>query len=511
MRRIILLKSGNRLVVDTVHPRIRDLLAPYLTFTEQKWYHGYEAKVARSEGRPPFESIDWECFGQDHRGRLATSWGFYKRITDVLRKRGIQVLIRDLLPPKDPSIFEPQWDQLKTFGINLKHGQDDFLVEVFSHRGGRIDCPPGFGKTFMIGVMAILLPRARIDVISKRVPVVCQRIYPELCGMLLDVGVVGGGLKKTGHRIMCYTAGSMQHAAGDADFLFGDECHELVSDQTARKFGRWGQSVNYGLSASHDMRLDNKDLRAEGIFGPIIYTMKYEEAKDHGMVVPIQVIWHSLDTGVDICEGEVDVRKKQIGIWTNSYRNDSIARVANKYGEDEQVLICVETIEHAVHLKSRLPNFALVYAADGLAERDRRYYVNHGLLDHKEPRMTEERKTRLTKDFETGRLKKAICTTVWNVGVNFRHLAALIRADGGGSPINDTQIPGRVSRTHKDKSVGVVHDFLDEFNQGLHQKAMGRLRSYKAHRWTQVYPKNYKPPKSKDLEGQKTFWEETDG
>lgn len=509
MRKVTLLKAGNRVVVDPTTPAIQALLAPYLTFTEQKFLHGFERKVARNEGRPIFETIDWECFGHDHRGRIGTYWGFYRRIMGVLRKQGFTVAVRDLLPPKDPSIFEPQWDLLKDFGIKLKHKQDEFLFQVFSHPCGRIDCPPGFGKSFMAGVIGILLPKARIDIVSKRVPVIRDRIYPELCGMMLDVGIVGGGMHKPGHRIMCYTAGSMQHALGDADILLGDECHELVSDETARKFGRWGESRNYGLSASHDMRLDNKDLRAEGIFGPIIFKMGYEEAKDHGMVVPLEVIWRSVDPGYDACEGMDDVRKKKAGVWTNDFRNDLIAKDARLYDDDTQVLITVETIEHAINLKQRLPEFALVYSENGLTDKDRWWYIKHHLLDPKEPRMSPERKQRLTRDFETGRIKKAICTTVWNVGVNFRHLRVLIRADGGGSPINDVQIPGRVSRTQQDKSLGIIHDYLDEFNPGMHQKAMGRKRSYTNNKWKQKFPPGVKFRESKkELPGQKHFWEE---
>src|ERR1017187_3328314 len=168
MRKITLLKSGNRLVVDVISPQIRDILAPFLTFTEQKWFHGAEAREAKKLGHPPFESVDWECFGQDHRCRISTYWGFYKRITDVLKKHNYRVVVRDLLPTKKPELFVPQWDMLETFGIQLKYGQAELLAELFSHRGGRIDCPPGFGKSYLIGVIGILLPKTRIGRASCR-------------------------------------------------------------------------------------------------------------------------------------------------------------------------------------------------------------------------------------------------------------------------------------------------------------------------------------------------------
>jgi superfamily II DNA or RNA helicase len=102
--------------------------------------------------------------------------------------------------------------------------------------------------------------------------------------------------------------------------------------------------------------------------------------------------------------------------------------------------------------------------------------------------MDADRRRQLTIDFEKGKLKKVICTTVWNVGVSFNALSVLIRADGGSSPINDVQIPGRVSRISADKPYGVVHDYLDQFDKGMRQKAAGRAKSYKSNSWEQVFP-----------------------
>ena len=97
--------------------------------------------------------------------------------------------------------------------------------------------------------------------------------------------------------------------------------------------------------------------------------------------------------------------------------------------------------------------------------------------------MNGERRTRLTKDFESGILKKVIATTVWNVGVSFNKLAVLIRADAGASQISDIQIPGRVSRTAEGKEFGIVHDYLDEFSKHFKTRARGRMKVYTEHGW----------------------------
>jgi len=488
--KILLLKNGNRLVVNPTNERIYDILTPVLTFEEQEFLRGWELREAINHDQPRVRFTSWECFGLDHKKRLVTAFGFWRKIYDALKANGYKVRMKDTDPHPDPSVYQPEYERLKMFGVKLKQDQPEFLDALFSNPCGRFSCPPGFGKSFMISVVGLLCPRARIDVVSKNVAVIRDRIYPELCQMLPDVGIVGGGKRRKGRRVMCYTIDSAHHADGTADIMFGDECHQFGADRAAYRSGRtWGRSRNFGLSASHDMRLDGKDLRVEGIFGPIIHEVPYQQSQEAGVVAPIRVLWTSCSMDWDPCEGEIDsTEKKRHGIWQNDYRNDLIATDARLYDKDTQVLIPCETIRHAVHLKARLPEFQMVYREDGMKPRDRKRYILDNLISRNEPSMTSDRRSQLTSAFEQGRLKKAIVTTVWNVGVDFRQLGVLLRADGGGSPINNTQIPGRLSRTFDGKEVGILHDYMDEFNRGFRTKARRREKDYDGHGWEQQFP-----------------------
>lgn len=487
--RVTLLKNGNRLVVSPTTTKIYDLLAHQLSFTEKRFFHGPELREAKLLRRPPFEEIDWQCFSEDHRQRLAAPFGFWHRIARTLKAAGYQVAMRDLAPPKDPERLEPDWTRLAKY--DLRYGQDEYLVKLFGNPCGRFDCPPGYGKSFLMGLAAAACPKATFDIVTAAVSVARDRIYPELCTMLPDVGIVGGGLKKKDHRVMVYTADSAHHSPGTSDFLLLDECHQFGADARAARLGRWLYSRNYGLSASHDMRLDNKDLRVEGICGPIIFKIPYEQAQEHGLVVPVEVHLRLVVMDYDPCEGLDDVAKKRHGIWRNDYRNDLIAEDARSY-EDEQVLITCEVLEHAIHLKQRLPEFTLMYREGSLTPADRARYAKQGLLDPREPLMDIERRQRLTRRFEQGKLRKVICTTVWNVGVDFRQLEVLIRADAGGSPINDTQIPGRTTRIFAGKKRAIIRDYLDRFNVGFNAKSTRRVKNYEVHGWQIVYPDGYK-------------------
>ncbi len=488
-KEIVLRKNGNMLQVYPTNDHIFSILKPVLSFSSRDKLRGAAAYKAKKQGRSLWKVDEYTLLELDHRDRVITSYGFWSLIRDVLREAGYTVKFQDLNKP-NPKTMTPYWDNIKKY--DLRENQPEFIKKVLTNRCGRIDCPPGFGKTFMIGIIASLLPKARIDVVTRRVAVLRDRIYPQLVQMVGDVGIRGGGKNIKRGRIMCYTVGSMKHAkATDCDILFGDEVHELAADQSSAELVRWQNSRNFGLSASHDMRFDNKDLRMHGVFGPIILKVDYSQAEDANMVVPLKIKWSSVVMDYDPCgsAGDNDVEHKRAGLWRNTHRNQIISEQAREYDSDTQVLITVDTLEHALNLKKLLPEFTLVYMENGLTPARKKQAVKDGFISSSEPYMTIDRRAKLTKQFEEGKLKKVIATTVWNVGVSFNNLQVLIRADGGSSTINDIQIPGRVSRTAEGKTHGVVHDFLDQFNHKYKIRAKNRAKSYSNEKWEQSFPR----------------------
>ena len=490
---ITLLKAGNRVVVEPTTPEIKVLLHPHLSFTATRILYGLEAKLAKTT----VELQDYNCYCLDHKDRIATTWGFWSKLHTLLQVAGYQVVVQDLQPHPNPAVFEPQWDRLldPRWNIQLRPGQEDFLVKLASNlQDGtpcRFDCPPGYGKSTLIAFAGRLYPLAKIHVISKRVAVLRDRIYPELVQMIPGVGIIGGGKKTTG-RVQCFTVDSLNHSDGKADIVFFDEVHEAAADGASQKLARYSHAIMLGFSATHDMRMDGKDMRVEAMFGPVVYRMPYSEAVASGLVVPIEVHWSDVNMNSDPVGEEHDtVRRKCLGIWTNEYRNRLIANNARAdVAAGLQTLITCETLEHVLHLRKLLPEFAMVYSEQGCSFDSKRYFETHGLWPADEGVMTPEKRAGLTQRFESGNLRGAVCTTVWNVGVSFNHLGVLNRADAGGSAIMDTQIPGRVSRKNEgiDKQKGIVRDYLDQFNSGFKNRANQRRINYINHGWVQVDP-----------------------
>lgn len=508
--RIKLLRSGNVLVISPTTPEIRTAVCRALTFTERKMHRGQDRVARAKRGLSAMEFIRWECFAEDHRGRICASYGFKERLIALLKSLNHDPVVKiathsehQKMVQRQETVYKPRWDRIEQFieeGFDPRHKQFDALKLFTQFQNGRISCSPGYGKGTLIMLLAMLYPKAKIDVVTDSCAVLTQRLYPELALNLPSVGIVGCKRNLRNQRVMCYNADSLHHARPDADFVLVDEGDQACADGFAYKLGMYRHARMWAFSGSWDMRIDNKNMRAEAMFGPIRMEVGYEEARQHKIVVPIRVYWSDVIRDLNPCTG-IDksdtVERKRAGIWNHRYRNKIIRDLARMYDDDTQVLIPVETVEHMLQLKKLLPEFTMVWADRPIKAKDLAYFREMQLIDDNFRDMTSERRERITKRFSSGRLKKVIATTVWNVGVDFTHLEVLIRGDAGSTPTGSIQIPGRASRTNeklrkkdgpKRKEYAIVHDLRDQFDAGFCQRAGGRLRDYRKQKWTQYFP-----------------------
>jgi len=343
-------------------------------------------------------------------------------------------------------------------------------------------------NTTLIGAAALLFPDARIDVVTKSVDV-AERIARSLKRLLPRVGRIGDGLKQR-ERVTVITAGSLAHADGDADFLFADEVHQLATINFSTSLAsRYRHSRNFGLSATPYARMDNAHAVLEPLFGPMVFELTYQNAVDLGLVVPVKVNWLPMRLSTNPAERYGNrVARKRHGIWTNVERNRIIADAVRAYPESQQILILVETIEHAVNLGAQLPEFKLVYGS--MFPNDCAAYKKKGLLPQGYKPLTDYEKHDMRSAFEAGTLKRVIATDVWSTGVDFEQLSVLVRADDRDSDIVDVQGPGRVSRIYTApdgtrKEFGEVLDCMDTFDPTFYRKSLGRRDSYKLLGWEQ--------------------------
>jgi len=498
---IVFNRKGLLLTTDTTNRAARRLIESSLCYDREVYLRGKEAKRA---GRSVvIEEVACFDYAQDETGvypeMLCCAAGWIPKLRSVLTHAGFGVKVINRTPHKNPDIFVPRWDRLK--GITLRWRQDEVINTILKYDYARVDCPTGYGKSWMIAAICQLLPQARIHIATHSTDVT-EQLYYDLSTKLPNIGLCMGRKKKReGSRVMLYSGKSLHHGGFDADILLVDEVHEFGTADYMARVQQYRTARLYGLSASHDARKDNADFELEGLFGKIRARISYQDAVDHDCVVPIKVFWKDVVSDINPVDGIDDpVARNRWGVWRNKFRNRAIARAANEFDADTQVLIVVDTIDHAVHLKQMLPDFQLCYSEAGMDAQAWAKYHKWGLLDSSEPTMTPERRFHLKTRFSRGSLKKVIATSVWNRGVDFRNLQVLIRGDSKASKIADTQVPGRVSRLSPDgsadpKAFGIVIDFLDQFDPSIRARSGKRKRNYVEMGWEQVMPSRATPQK----------------
>lgn len=243
-----------------------------------------------------------------------------------------------------------------------------------------------------------------------------------------------------------------------------------------------GESRIYGFTATPVGRGDRTDKLMEAVFGPVIFEMTYQESQAVGNVSPIEVFIYDIgEQKIETTRFDSFISKKRKLYWRNTERNLSIACLARALPEDEQVLIMVETIDHIIHLATYLPEYTLVIGGtDDIMKRAKssRVKIRNTIADNNKARQ------QVYQDFQSGKIKKVLCTGVWKQAVDFKQLSVLIRADGAPSPIASYQIPGRLSRIAEGKTKAILIDFRDTYNETAMRNYYARLKTYRKNGWT---------------------------
>lgn len=438
-----------------------------------------ETRHVRIEHRKLFEI--------DKYGRLICPVGYEDRIFRILEQAKCRVRYLDITPPaqfRKPDAYEPDWNNLLR-RITLRARQDDALTAVASHDRGVFDAAPGFGKSFLFSGVSLLYPRANIVIGVRGVDLV-KKTTAELTKYLPNVGCIYGASKSRG-RVTVVSADSLHLLDAERiDIALLDEAHQLLADKYQDAFSHVFRDTRmYGFTATTTGRADGSDARMEAVFGPTIFRLTQQEAEKLSLVVPIEVRWMNVFIRDNPGRGKRDVAHKAAAVWKNRARNEVIAECARRH-EDDKVLIIVDTTTHAFALKELLPEFELCY---GTIDPKRHAAMLHdGDIPEDVIPLTVKQREALRQDFMADRVRKVIATDVWSTGVSFDSLSVLIRADGRGSTIMDTQIPGRTTRVHAEsgKQLGIVYDFMDQFDETLSRRAATRKKNYGDRGWAQL-------------------------
>ncbi len=408
--------------------------------------------------------------------------GFGPSIEQVLRDRGLPLEVNERVADgmEEPNLFPVKY-------VQWREGQKEVFLNLLACRRGVIVCPTAFGKTFMIKQLAKVYPKAQIAITLPQKDV-CETIFRDLQAELgRDVGMLGGGQNQPG-RVTVVVSKSLHKLPKDINLLLVDECHSLMTDLYIAQLNKFTRARMFGLTASDSGRSDKADRLIEAVFGPVLVDVSYQQGVAGGNIVPLEVRMYDQPEGPDVAGRNMQpAQVNRLGIWTNRARNDRLMRVVRsieqEIGADEQVLIMVDTVEHAYLLGQLLPEYVVV-SGDTDAARISKLMARGGIKST-QVICTPDLRRQYREQFEQHILKRAIATKIWKQGVDFRDLAVLVRADGSASGIDAVQIPGRLSRlgNKTDKERGILIDFKDTFSRNLLGRSMARMRVYRDKGW----------------------------
>lgn len=447
----------------------------------------YTKREMKPKGRKMEMEFTEVCLLQEEGNRFLTSYGLADSIKRFCKERDIVLAFQEFTPEaKNAILLKPDYSILENY--TLRNRQDDCIRAFDERKHGIINAPVGFGKTFLMGILTQLYPTAKFHIVTKAVTI-AKRIYADLLRLTPNVGMVGGGHNIPDKRITVFTADSLGKSDGNADFLIWDECHQAAAPSYLEKIVKlYRYSRNYGFSATPTGRSDGGDRLLNLLFGDVIFEMNYEEAQDKGLVVPITVRWlDNREVPVRALNYSQRTSLERYCIWNNQSRNELIANdVAENYTDDDQILILVGRVEHAVNLGKHLPDFTLVYGS--MTDEDCRYYKSRGLLPDGYKPITNKDRDRIKEEFISGKIKRVIATDVWNTGFDCPSLRVVYNVSARGSSILTTQGGGRVSRIFTGKEGGTVVDVVDIFSGNgacFYNAALKRKKNYTSLGWTQ--------------------------
>lgn len=476
-----------------IPPALRDRLIGVMSYTH--------VSDARGSGRRDpltgdfrkriFTPVDMYAFEPD--GRLACPSGFLRRVLDEAAALGLSVDVRhvkfDGYMDSRPNAWRTDWQRLFRF-FTPRYRQDEMLAAIASNVYGRFDVGTGVGKTYCSGAVGLLFPDAEIALVVPTAGVF-QTAYSHFLELLPvdEVGRWGHG-KKDRKRVTIYSLQSLPGVAAAArpDIVLVDECHMAVTDRAVDSVQTLSRRARlFGFSATMHKRYDGHHHRLEAVFGPVVFKLGAVEAVERGLTVPVRVVWHDVDLPWDPARSIRDPTAiKRWSIWRNAVRNDRIADVARRYGSDEQVLILVETTEHALQLASRLPDYLV--CVNNVSERLERGFLDSGVVDPSRVRNGRKERTAVIDGFKAGSVKKLIGNDTLGIGFSPEQLKVIIRGDARQSSVKSVQSTGRGNRLHVEsgKSLVVVHDFNDKFSDVFSRYAGDRKLDYAREGYAQV-------------------------
>lgn len=413
---------------------------------------------------------------------LFTMPGFAKRIKDHLAVVGWDCEIVDNRTPMPEPNFEKAFTGLREY-------QYELVYNLLMSGGGVLSAATGIGKSHVIKALcnaysheSLRLRGTPTIVVAVPDKDITRKNYEDLKALLPDreVGLLMSGSSLVSDDIQVVTLDSLHRLNPESvGVVIVDEMHTASADSRAPKILEFAKARFWGVSATPDGRYDGKDKVAEGIFGPVVAHMTYQEGVAAGCLVPLKVFW--LDApepqmgATSFCKYKMREKRYDYGVFYNLNLNRLIGRIFRSIPDSLQTLGMLKFTKHMEYvLRACAQEHCMPLPEQAHAGTDPKKFPPAEFL-HVHAVSSADRKA-LYYRMKDGEVRKAIATEVYKQGVSFDDLRIVLNLGGGSSEIASKQIPGRASRKVPGKEVAYIVEFRHPWDVKTVKTKAGRTR-----------------------------------
>lgn len=400
--------------------------------------------------------------------KLEFSVGLVERVKAFFESENFSVSIEDLNEYVTYNGFDIT-ERLKELGKSPRDYQKKAAEIALNKKRGIIKVCTGGGKTLIAGLIAAKAGgKVVVLVIGKDLLYQFHSFFEKI--FQKDVGMVGDGICNIKDITVAsiWTVGQAYGMKGSKMFLdddipkekgvnknlfkdirdmvnganvtIMDEVHAAAA-QTMQKIGV-GVSSKYclGMSAS-PWRDDGADLLIESIFGEIIVSVTASELISKGFLVKPIIRFLPVPKMSKPGKNYRTIYKNYI--VNNKVRNDMIVKGGIRLVEQGFVtMILFKEIQHGETLYD-------IFIDKGIEPL---------LLNGK---MSSKVRNEGVEKIINGECNLILASTIFDIGIDFPNLGALVLAGSGKSSVRAMQRIGRILRTFEGKEIAPVIDFND--------------------------------------------------
>lgn len=450
-------------ILDPLHCEIQPALAriikPELSFTAVYYRDGFHHK----ERKEYQKSIMLETSN----GNFLFPTGLLPRVVKYCKERNVPISV--LNRPEKISFAEP-----KLKNIILREEQVRLVKTACETQRGTLVAPTGSGKSPIgIAIISAFLS-ANKDFKALWLCHTKDLMYQSagVCKEELNIvpGIIGDNNIDLEQKITMATRQSFIKYVKEYGHLYDlvlvDEGHHITDfdGQYFQILNQMMAPLRFAVTATFP-KDKQAALALEGMIGPIIDEITYQEGKEKGRIANVKIKVLKIPFRQDIKNLRKYSDVYDFGVVNNEEQHAIIIRKAKEHVEKgDSVLIIVSRIEHGRFLLSE------AYQQDLLA-------------DFAEGETKTKERLQIKHDLNSKKLKCVIATGIWKEGINIPELNVIINAAGGKSEIATIQTVGRGLRKTSTKDEIIIYDCFNPSHHYLIEHFGERISTYSDMGW----------------------------